>query len=466
MQAKIRGIYSTALSAIFLDAGWEIVLASDQINDRFSQEFVNSQPDVTIDSDGENLGIQLVGTPAAVNEAAAVIQMLDDSIYVWSESTPVDAIYEATVIRTGGSGAILNLDNEHEGYLPFDAVDQYIEVDDCVRVQIRTASPPWSLRRPEVAGELRLTSPILDLVWDPSGQEHRAPDQETQGIAELIPTKPRLEWTAHWHDIAREIEMGEMESAIITMNDLASTVDDRLQSTELDIEHGKIASPYEHAWCWLGARGRTIFDEVRGEVCPTIPNHHRIKAIGSEAGTAVDFVEKLAVDQVVEEVPFRVVGECFGPKMGDTIRIYHGKPDGIWISLGSGQVVGSENSAGIEVQRSMSGGGTYDALAVPIEDGDVARTNFVEGRRWYPTVYRDENGNRKGTYVNICTPIEIFPDAIRYIDLYVDVIKHADGRIERVDDDDLDAALDQDIVTEEEATQARSVAERIVAAIT
>ena len=173
----------------------------------------------------------------------------------------------------------------------------------------------------------------------------------------------------------------------------------------------------------------------------------------------------MGIGQTVDEVPFQVISECFGPKRGDTIRILHGKPNGKWISLGSGTVVGSGTSEGIEVAREMSGGGTYDALAIPIEEGDVARTSFVEGRRWYPTVYRDENGDRKGTYVNICTPIEIFPEAVHYIDLYVDVIKHADGTVERVDDEELDAALKEKLLSESDADEARMIADQIASAI-
>src|SRR5699024_12265914 len=65
---------------------------------------------------------------------------------------------------------------------------------------------------------------------------------------------------------------------------------------------------------------------------------------------------------------------------------------------------------------------------------------------------------RRGTYANICTPVEIFPDAARYIDLHVDVVKHADGRIERVDDDELDDAVSAGHVSETLAAPARAVA--------
>ncbi len=113
----------------------------------------------------------------------------------------------------------------------------------------------------------------------------------------------------------------------------------------------------------------------------------------------------------------------------------------------------------------MSTGGTYDALGVPKEAGDIAETKVKEGRWWYPTVYRDSDGEKKGTYVNVCTPVEIFPDTARYVDLHVDVVKHADGAVERVDDDELDAAVERGHISEPLAERARSVAAAVKSAL-
>jgi predicted RNA-binding protein associated with RNAse of E/G family len=47
---------------------------------------------------------------------------------------------------------------------------------------------------------------------------------------------------------------------------------------------------------------------------------------------------------------------------------------------------------------------------------------------------------------------------VRYVDLHVDVVRYPDGTIERVDDDELDAAVSSGAVTEALAERARSVA--------
>jgi predicted RNA-binding protein associated with RNAse of E/G family len=54
--------------------------------------------------------------------------------------------------------------------------------------------------------------------------------------------------------------------------------------------------------------------------------------------------------------------------------------------------------------------------------------------------------------------VELFPDAARYVDLHVDVVKTADGTVRRVDDDELDAAVERGHVSEALADKARQVA--------
>jgi RNA-binding protein AU-1 len=146
------------------------------------------------------------------------------------------------------------------------------------------------------------------------------------------------------------------------------------------------------------------------------------------------------------------------------VGIGHGKPDGRRIDLGPGSVTDVDGET-VTVERELSGGGSYDALGVPKREGDVATTKFREGRWWYPTVYRGADGERRGTYVNVCTPLEVFPDEVRYVDLHVDVIKQADGTVERVDDDELDDAVEAGLVGEQLAAKARSVAAAVESAL-
>jgi Ribonuclease G/E len=152
------------------------------------------------------------------------------------------------------------------------------------------------------------------------------------------------------------------------------------------------------------------------------------------------------------------VRESFGPAVGDALRIDHGKPDGRLITLGEGEVTDVDDDGSVTVRREMTPGGRYDGLETRRAAGDVAVTSLTEGRWWYPTTYRGADGEVKGTYVNVCTPVEVFPTAARYVDLHVDVIKHPDGTVERVDDGILDESVAAGDTPEPLAAKARSVA--------
>jgi hypothetical protein len=220
----------------------------------------------------------------------------------------------------------------------------------------------------------------------------------------------------------------------------------------------------EAAWIWLGRDGRTAYDEARAEETTTVPGHHRLKATSKAASSGVDIAEALLDDaDPTENPPFDVVARRFGPQEGDQIEIVHGKPDGRYPSLGRGEVVSAdaeEEEMVVVVERRITSSGTYDALGVEREDGDVARTRFEEGGRAYATVYKSADGKKKGTYVNVCTPLEIFPDAVRYTDLYIDVVE-VDGETRVVDEEELADAVDEGLVPEEAAERAYEVAESV-----
>ena len=88
----------------------------------------------------------------------------------------------------------------------------------------------------------------------------------------------------------------------------------------------------------------------------------------------------------------------------------------------------------------------------------MAVNKVAKGRWGSPPTYRGTDGTVRGTYVKVCTPVGGFPKAARYIDLHVDVIKHPDGRVERVDDAELDESVEAGDTPNALADRARSVA--------
>ncbi|MFC5278270.1 DUF402 domain-containing protein [Halorubrum rubrum] len=497
MNARVRGIYATALTRLLLEADHAVVDASSPIRRRFDATFHTAPPDARIETTDDRQGVGVIGAPDAVAALRDLLVDVGIDALAYGDPTPVGTVLDGEVAETLGGGAVLDLavgpggdssedgaaaddgvaaDAPVEGYLPYGNVDARVETGDRVRAQVRASAPPWASRRPELDAELRVGGGLVTLEPGSGTRVDVRDDEaarELAGMIDLLGIEPPEGWRAVWGPAALDVEMDDLEAGLERAVDEAERLAEAVGvdgTDDLDVDGvGLLGSPSEArteplarpnagAWVWFGRESRFALDSVRREVTATMPGHHRIKAGSASASAGVDFAEALCDPAPDADFPFAAVRDSFGPAAGDRLRIEHGKPDGRLITLGEGDVTAVDDDGSLTVEREMTPGGRYDGLGTRREAGDVAVTSLKEGRWWYPTTYRDAEGTVKGTYVNVCTPVEAFPDAARYVDLHVDVIKHPDGTVERVDDEVLDASVAAGHVPEALAEKARSVA--------
>ncbi|ELY61363.1 hypothetical protein C491_00857 [Natronococcus amylolyticus DSM 10524] len=470
----MRGIYTTALTQLLNDDGLEVVQASDPIRERFEEEsFAAAPADVSLETTRDRQGVEVSGTPDAVATAVSRLEELAIDTFRWDDDVPRGAVFDAEVLEAGGGGgAVVDLGDGRRGYLSYDDVDGYVDSGNRYRVQVREPTPPWADDDPRVAPGLEAEGGLCTLSRARNGvsaslRGERA--EELVGITDLLSVDVPESWGLRWHRPAADADLAAMERALEDAVERARGLEDALaDSPEEPGSPDRLATPEATRWLWFGRKSRFALDEHRREVESTMPGHHRTKAADRAASAAVDFAEAVcgsAGNGFADGFPFDAVSRQFGPLEGDRLEIGHGKPDGRLISLGYGDVTDWDPEGTITLERSMRGGGTYDALGVPKEEGDVAVTKFREGRWWYPTTYRDSEGSAKGTYVNVCTPLELFPDCVRYVDLYVDVIRTPDGAVEIVDREELETAMDDGVVAAPLGEKALEVAEAVERAL-
>lgn len=456
MTVRIRGIYTTALTALLDD----VVDASGPIEERFAREFPVEPAAVSIETTADRQGLRVTGRPDSTTAVADELVDLGKDAFRWRADLPRGAVAAGEVTETLRGGALLDC-GPASGFLPYSNVDDHVSTGDRLRVQVTEPRPPWDEGSPVLDTTISLESNLATLERGGTSQQSRGPD-----LLELLPVEPLDGWSARWTDRADEADLDALEATISGLNERAEALEDSLDESESpeELAPATLSTDERTVWVWFGRESRFALDEIRRDVTVTMPGHHRTKAGMAAASSAVDFLEAVVEtndnddEQLLADFPFPAVTDSFGPHVDDSLDIGHGKPDGRRIELGPGTVTDVTEEGRITVRRELSGGGTYDALGVEKREGDVAITKCTEGRWWYPTVYRGADGDRRGTYVNVCTPVEIFPDEVRYIDLYIDVIKGPDGGVEVVDEDELSEAVADDVLSEALGEKAKAVA--------
>jgi hypothetical protein len=458
---RVRGIYATALTRILLDADYDVVQGSATLRDRFDDDLPPGNHDLAVTTTDDRQGVGIAGDADAVLPIRELLTDTAIDTLSWPDPAPTGAVFDGRVTETLSDGAVVDL-GDAEVFLPFRRTDDRIVVDDVVRVQVTHAVPPWDTDRPVLdTGPFSVSAGFATLTEGGSGVRVEGSDdaagRELARMTELLSVEPREGWGLVWDRDARDAGMEALQAGLERVNERAAELEAALSEPADAVR--TVAEPGAGAWVWFGRESRFALDELRRGVATTMPGHHRIKAGSNAASAGVDLAEALCGDRLAEQsFPFAAVTQQFGPTLGDQLRIGHGKPSGKRIVLGEGDVVEYDADGTVAVERQMSPGGRYDALETPRESGDTALTKFREGRWWYPTVYRDADGEHKGTYVNVCTPVELFPSVARYVDLEVDVVRYPDGQVRRVDDDELTEAVEAGHVSEELADKARQVA--------
>lgn len=448
MQVRVRGIHSTAATRILLDEGFDVVDPSEVLAERFDERMSEGAPDVEVGDSDDRRGLRVSGDP---DGARRVAEVLGAEGWIWEAGLSEDEVLDVEVVDTLGSGAVVS-GGGSEAFLPYGRVDSHVEDGDELRVQVVESSAPWTDGLPVVAAGVTVGGDV-GLRRGGSGVEVVGGDEadhvQMQRTLDLVDVDLPEGWTPRFRRDALEMSAAElsemMEDAVEEARDL-----------EEDVGPGG-GDACGTRWLWPGVDGRSRFDDARAEVVHTVDGHHRLKAWSRDASSTVDFVE--AAGMAAGELPFEAAVEAFGPREGDRVEILHGKPDGRFVRLGDAEVT-SVDGRSLVLERSMSAGGSYDGFGAEKEEGDVARTELRDGERRYVTTYLSEDGDPKGSYVNVCTPVEVFSDAVVYVDLHVDAVRDgSSGDVEVVDERELREAVESGHVEEEAAERARELAQ-------
>lgn len=207
---------------------------------------------------------------------------------------------------------------------------------------------------------------------------------------------------------------------------------------------------------------KSSLDEVRQRVIPTLWHHHRLRLIDSDYVDAVE-MEDLAAHPEMRKTLSRnlekgLIWDTY--QEGKAIGIDHVKLNGQAIALSKGEIIATNpEEKRLTLKRiGFKGGTEYDGLSLPQKKGDYAITKAKEGDWFYSHTYYRRNGQLIGTYYNINTLVEFYPDKIRYVDLEIDVVKWPNGKAKIIDEEKLNRQFESGYLSEGLKAKAKKTA--------
>ena len=460
--ARIRGIYSTALTKLLLDRGFEIVQPSTTLKDRFKLEENMESPDIDIYDRYNRQGTRVLGKTEAVKVFKSVLQDNFDDAIIREWKVTADGIYK---------GLKKHLDTETHSVLvdigsAIGKVDEEeIRNSDAQDIVVQVERRRIGAKEPILTSEIKI--PGKNAILIPGHQvkvSRKILDWQTRSrLIQLGKDLGLQGWGVIWRTSAADQPTEILRNEIVS---LLKEGEDVLKKAEQAEAPAVLWEGNHFIETEFPALSKRKFDEVRGAVTPTLSGHHFYKTCGKEISSAIDMAEKLLKEgkpnKEIEDLFQKTVQKEY-PDVGSTIAIEHVKLDGRVFHLGEALIESFDNADSvIELSRVFKSEGVYDGLKTHKEPGDTATTEAKVGECYFKTRYFSKNGKPKGTYINLNTPIELYPYSIRYVDLEIDVCVWPDGKIEILDEEKFENAVKEAVVTKKLANIVRDKLQEVL----
>jgi protein associated with RNAse G/E len=428
----VSGVYSSAISKILVDKGYEPTRLSNTIVQRLGgMGGGEDEPDIVIRDMSRWQGVVLIGD-AAKSLANDVLQEVGDAAMLYLPHV-YGAVYKASVIERVRNGVIVDLEGR-KGLLKthrYDAEAELVQVTGYAR----------SVSKLLVTDSIKIRSGGAEANrWGRNAFESELP--------------PGWRWKRRASDEENTDVAGK-----------ANDLEDMLESPEVP-EGRCLLQGKDYVELVFGYEVKPVLDAWRRKLVPTINGHHYLKSLGPEYSALVDFAERVQplLPEKLDDILAETIAKGVYPRNSEEIRIFHMKPNGTDIERSPAYVLHSDNKV-VVAKRSIRSAGKYDGLEVDKRPGDRAISEFRVDEWYYATNYFRRDGSPIGRYVNICTPPEISKSFIRYIDLYVDVVE-VNGNVRIIDKDQLDEALENGHITQKMYDKSLKTAEEVAESLT
>ncbi len=473
IKARIRGIYSHSLTQIMLQNHFEMVQPTPEVARRFGLPFRKEIPDIDIWDRSDLQGIVAIAYESILDRLTEVLRRRLGWVVIRTPRVAKSSIYRGIILgrdeKTGQTRVDLG---SVSGLLP----ERGLRRGAIIMVQVKAHD--YGRKSPVLSSSITVPGRAAVLLPEPVVRlSTKIKDSEMRRELTVLGKNLKRHtdgWGILWRTAARNLTQEELRLEVEDLLDVTHQIYSNYNDGE---RPGLLFEGTSNADIEFPAEVKQALDETRSKIRPTIDRHHYYKSAGY--ASLVDFAESI-IEERPEERRYitdkleRVV-ELDLPRKGDPVNIEHVKLDGRNIILSRGRVVSSDSS-GFSIKRQFRytnrklklNEDVPDGVDVPRDEGDYAIAKVVPGSLTLVTDYYSRKGTLKGTYINVNTGVEVYPNnganpsRVRYLDLEIDVISlPGDGNVRIIDQHLLKRAVQRGFITKDMAQMAREKAQSI-----
>jgi Ribonuclease G/E len=439
---RIRGIYSTALTKILAERGYGICQVSHLIRTRLDIESLDRPPDIDIRHTYNRQGISIVASGGALDTFLDDIREDFVDAFIIPSGIELYGIYKG---RNLGKGEI-----DMGGFIGY-LEERTSERDVLVQVsEIRN--------RPMLTGRISFSGNFAILIPQEGVKISRKvedPDERRKlyHLANRLQISPG--YGLLWRTAAVGCDENVLETEVQHLVEEMHRINMEFPASNI----GLLREGKRHVNILFGGESKRRLDFIRNNVLPTAHNHHKLKSSGKEFSLVVDVFERLLPRYPIEEKLDEILWRLAPWKPGDVVLLEHVKPTGEKLHLGRA-VIQQFDYPYLVMERRMHTYGVYDGLGVKKEKGDRVITEMKEEEWVFVHSYYSSDGELKGRYYNISSPVEFYPYKVRYMDLEVDVVEVDEKRI--IDTERLEQRVKEGFISQNLKEKALEVAQSVV----
>ncbi len=443
MKAQVRGIYTTALTKMLLDSGFEIANPSLAIKKRFGLSENPSVPDIKIKDRYDLQGIRVLGKREALEKFQSILHSNLEDVLTRKWHVNVDGIYKGRVLETDGSTVYVDIGNNTVGRLPKKEMAALNENSLLVQVERKRIG----FKQPVLTTKLKIIGNHAILAQNSKvGVSLKIRNLNKRAELYALGEKLALQgWGIIWRETSADKPREILENEVKALNAKVLLLSKKARETEAPtlIVEGSYFMDVE-----FPCLSKKALDHWRAAVAPTLDGHHFYKSCGGRVSAALEMAERLLGKgeekaMVEEQFQNHVLSEF--PEEDAIVGVEHVKLSGMVFHLGQATIENIDSSK-VKYIRIMRANGFYDGLDVKKEAGDRAVSETKIDEWWIKTEYFSRRGEWKGTYINLNTPVEIYPKTLRYVDLEVDICIKPDCSIKILDMEKLEKALKEGLI--------------------